>query len=863
MKRALLLALALAPAALLAQEGSPEAKPRPADSTLLNGLLARNVGPATMGGRVVDLAVYEKEPRIFYVATSSAGVWRTDNGGITLRPVFNRESNSNIGAIAVSQNNPDLIYVATGEGTSRNSSGWGNGVYRSTDGGKSWQNVGLQECRHFHKVIIDPRNDNVVYLAGLGDLWGYNEDRGVYKTTDGGRTWNKILYIDEKTGIADLVMDPKNPNTLLAASWEKLRTAHSWTSGGPGSGLYKTTDAGKTWRKIEKGLPPSPIGRIGLSYFRANPKIVIATVEHNPRGGQNGFYRSTDGGESWAMMSGTNPRPFYFSMPRHDPVDENRVYVPGVQLHYSDDQGKNFRNMRISVHVDFHAMWINPEDNNHIIVGQDGGVGQSRDRGATWEMLNHMDIGEFYGIAFDMRKPYWVYGGLQDNGSWATPTQTNMGGVAYHDAFTFFGGDGFHVQVDPEDWTTVYAESQGGNIGRVDMRYGGTTNIRPRAQNTTPPPAQGETWRWNWSTPIVLSPHNSKTVYVGANKLFRSVNRGDNWEVISPDLTTNDPEKTAHPGRNSVTPENTGAERHCTIITISESPIRPGVIWVGTDDGLVHVTQDGGQNWTNVTENLPDLPKNTWCSRVHASNHVLGRAYATFDGHRNNDYSTYVYVTEDFGKTWSKLNGNLPPHEPTYVIREGLRNPHLLFLGTEFSLWVSLNRGLTWERFRNGNFPTVPVHDLALHPRDGDLVIGTHGRSIYILPISPLEDLTPTNLEKDVVLSKPMNVFNIGRISSSSWQGDRKLVSPNTQPGTLIAYYLREEAKGPVQITITDAAGVQVAQLNGTGRAGLNAVSWNARARGRVVPAGDYGVVLRIGDTEHRTSVTVEDVSGN
>jgi hypothetical protein len=457
-----------------------------------------------------------------------------------------------------------------------------------------------------------------------------------------------------------------------------------------------------------------------------------------------------------------------------------------------------------------------------------------------------------------MRKPYWVYGGLQDNGTWATPTQTSRGAVAHFDAFTFFGGDGFHAAVDPEDWTTVYAESQGGNLGRVDLKYGGSRNIKPNANNTLPRPAQGERWRFNWSSPILISPHNSKTIYFAGNKLFKSVNRGDNWRVISPDLTTNDPTK-QRPGEGSVTPENTGAEVHTTIITISESPRKQGVLWVGTDDGLVQVSQDDGANWTNVTANIPDLPANTWVSRVTASRFEEGRCYATFDGHRNNDYKTYVYVTEDFGKTWKQINGNLPANEPCYVIREGLRNPDLLFLGTEFSLYASLDRGQTWSRYRGGDWPTVSVHDLALHPRDGDLIVGTHGRSIWIMPYAPLEELTAANLQKDVVLTKPSPVYLLGRIGGGNFEGVRIAMSPNTQPGTNIVYYLKNDVKGDVKVAITDPAGAQIVELNGGNKAGLQVVNWSLR-RGRPVPAGDYRVVLKADGKEYVTSVKVEDV---
>lgn len=853
------LALVLVPAFLIAQ-GTAPATQQTSPPSLIDSLPARNVGPTTMGGRIVDVAIYEKEPRIFYIGTAGGGVWKTENGGLTTKPVFYREGSSNLGALAVSSTDPNIVYVATGEGTSRNSVGWGDGVYKTTDGGKTWANVGLKECRHFHRIIIDPKDPNVVYAAGLGDLWGYNSDRGLYKTTDGGKTWNKILYINEKTGISELIMNPKNPKELLVSSYEKIRSAYDWTSGGPGSAIFKSTDAGKTWKKITKGLPEKGnFGRIGMNYFYSNPKVVVALIEHNNAGDRagTGFYRSEDGGESWKKMSNRNDRPFYFSIPRQDPIDENRVYAPAVSIAVSDNKGETFRNMASSVHVDHHSFWINPKDNNHIIMGEDGGVAQSRDRGATWEHINTMPIGQFYAVSFDMRKPYWIFGGLQDNGSWASPTQTDMGGVAFFHAFTYTGGDGFHTQNDPDDWGNAYSESQGGAIGRVNLRENSSVSIRPRPA-TTAGLVQGERIRYNWSTPFILSPHNSKTLYLGGNKLFKSVNRGDNWRVISPDLTTNDPTKLS-PGKNSVTPENTGAEMHCTIITISESPKQQGILWVGTDDGLVHVSKDDGNTWDNVTGNISGLPKNTWVSRVTASRFEEGRAYATFDGHRSNDYNTYVYVTEDFGKTWTKLNGNLPANEPAYVIREGLKNPNLLLIGTEFSLYISLDRGTTWTRYRGNDFPTVRIDDLALHPRDGDLIIGTHGRSIYIMPISALEELTEENMKKDVHLCKPAPVYLLGRVNGKQWDGDGIYMSPNTQPGTTISYHLKAEVKEAVQVIVSDAEGRTISTIDGTKAQGLNTVTWNAGRLRRALTPGDYRVTLKVGDKEFISSVKVDE----
>lgn len=866
---------------------------------ILGALKPRSLGPTNMGGRIADIAVYAKEPRIAFFATAGGGLWKTENGGMTARPIFDRESSVSIGAVAVSQTNPDVIWVGSGEASSRNSVQWGDGVYVTRDGGKTWQNVGLQKTMHIARIVIDPRNENTVWVAAVGPLWGPSEDRGLYKTTDGGKTWTRVLYVDDTTGPIELIQDPKNPSNMLCAMWTRQRKAYDFTSGGPGSGLYRSTDSGKTWKKVTKGLPDGRLGRIGLNYFYSDPKWVVATVEFRrpaatqggtpdrpgqqtptnppkPNTGQadepkkqpsttpanqnsstqgsmfnsGGVYLSKDGGASWELINPLNPRPFYFSQPRFDPVDRNRIYVLGVSLHMSEDGGKSFKALQVNIHADNHAWWCDPKDPNTIYIGNDGGVYVSRDRAKTWFHLENMPIGQFYAVAFDNRKPYWVYGGLQDNGSWGTPTQSTKGGVGFWDNFNVGGGDGFHVQVDPNDWTNLYSESQGGAATRYDQSgKNQPRGIRPRG-------AAGETLRWNWSTPIYLSPWNSQTLYIGGNKLWKSVNRGDTWQAVSPDLTTNDPNK-MKPGQNSVTPENTGAEAHCTIITISESPLKQGQLWVGTDDGLVQMSTDGGANWTNVTKNIPGLPANTWCSRVIASKWSDTRAYALFDGHRNADFSPYVYVTEDLGKTWTRLGQDLPQLDCTYVIREGLLNPDLLFLGSEMSLRVSLDRGKTWGRVRN-EFPTVAVHDVIEHPRDQDLVIGTHGRSIWLMDVSALEQLTEENRNKDVFVPKPQPIYNLGRVTGAGWDGDQVFTSQNTQPGTTIYYWLKNAAAGDVKVLVSSADGSSSTELTGKGNPGLNSVRWTGRLRGRAVEPGDYRITVTVNGKEYVTGVHVE-----
>ncbi|MCG9896239.1 MAG: hypothetical protein MH204_12265, partial [Fimbriimonadaceae bacterium] len=793
-----------------------------ADSDLIGSLEARALGPTTMGGRVSDLAVYEKEPRIFYVGVASGGVWKTVNGGITMEPVFFSGGTSALGAVAVSQKNPDLVYIGTGEQNNRNSSSWGDGLYKTTDGGKTWSHIGLKDSRHVGGIVIDPRSDNRVLVGALGNLWGPSPTRGVYLTEDGGKTWTRTLKTDnDLTGVIDIQQDPKNPNNLLAATYERRRWAFRWQSGGPGSAIYRSTDGGRTWKKSMSGLPTSgDFGRIGLNYFRKDPKVVVASVEHAT---DRGIYRSMDGGQTWTKVNPLNPRPFYFSKIRQDPNDFDRIYMPGVSFHYTTDAGKTFRSLPMNIHVDHHALWINPNDSNHMINGNDGGVAQTRDRGLKWEHINSLDIGQFYAIAVDMRKPYFVYGGLQDNGSWGGPSQHPInGGVKYTDWYQVGGGDGFHVQVDPEDWRIVYSESQGGALGRLNQVTGERAFIRPR-------PPQGETYRFNWSSPLLISPHNPRTIYFGGNRLFKSVNRGDNWRVISEDLTTNDPAKIISRNNPSggVTPEDTGAERHCTIVTISESPRVQGLLWVGTDDGLVWLSRNDGQTWEKVT--VPGVPANTWVSRVTASSFAEGRAYVTFDSHRNDDYKPYVFMTDDFGATWTPISAGLKENDSAYVIKEGLRNPDLLFLGTEIGLYASLDRGKTWTKYASGTFSTVRVDDLVIHPREFDLVVGTHGRSIWIVPINALEDLTEANRKKDVHLVRPTAAYGFGYTQGGWFGGDRDFVSRNTQPAGRIDYWLGKAPEGEMSLQVLAADGSLVARLSATGRVGLNSVTWRPR----------------------------------
>lgn len=815
--------------------------------SILEGLQPRALGPTVFGGRVSNIAVVESDPRIFYVAAASGGLWRTTSGGTSFEPIFDRENTVALGAVRVHPQNPDIIWVGTGEQNNRNSSSWGDGVYKSTDGGDTWTHMGLRDSKHISSMLLHPTNPDIVYVGALGHLWGENDERGLYKTTDGGQTWERILFVDSKTGVIDMVMDPRDPNKFVVAMYERMRYPYRWESGGPGSGLYKTEDGGQTWTR-PTGLPDTDIGRIGLNVFLGNPDVLVATVENREEGG---VYKSRDNGASWERINRLNPRPFYFSKLAVDPNDENRMYVLGIQFHFSDDAGETFRNMTMAIHVDHHAIWINPNDSNHIIIGNDGGIAQTRDRGLTWEFNNSIPIGQYYAIGFDMRKPYYVYGGLQDNGSWGGPTQHNRGSVIYSDWYLLSGGDGFYVEVDPTDWRIVYSESQGGALRRLNQQTGEVRGIRPQ-------PPQGERYRFNWNSPVQISPHNNRTIYFGGNKLFKSTDRGDNWTEISEDLSYAEPEK-MNP-RGGVTPEDTGAERYGTITTLAESPVARGLIWVGTDDGRLWYTRDDGTNWTEVTENLPNVPMYTYVSRVHPSAHVEGRCYVTLDGHRNNDYKPYVFVTEDFGATWTDLANGLMDNESSYVIREGVQNPNFLVLGTELSLYMSLDRGASWTRYRTADYPTVRVDDIKIHPRELDIIVGTHGRSIYIIPGAPMEQLTPDALESPMFLCKPTNVYLLGFRPGSWFEGDRIWRSPNTQPAGYIYYHLREEQSGRAEVEILNAEGTRVAELNGNTDAGLNMIRWVPTGR-NAVPPGTYTVKLTVGDLTSETTITVEDVS--
>lgn len=821
----------------------------------------RCVGPAVMGGRTVDIDVVEKQPWIIYAAIGPSGVWKSENNGITWRPVFHKESSVSVGDIAIAQSHPHIIWVGTGEATCRNSVTIGDGVYKSIDAGKTWKNMGLKDTRHISRIVINPGDPNIVYVAAMGHLWGPNKERGIYKTIDGGKTWKKTLYINENTGFADLVMDLSDSLILYAAAYEHRRLPYYFYSGGPGSGLYKSLDGGETWKRLTKDLPEGVMGRIGIDVSRSNPSVVYALIEHE----DGGIWRSEDKGETWKKTCDNktyklvNFRPFYYSQIRVDPSDDKVIYVFSGGSYVSKDMGEKFKSISGGTHVDHHALWIDPSNPLHLVDGNDGGIDITYDGGKNWYSVQHMALAEVYQLGFDMRNPYYVYCGLQDNGLWGGPSATfDNAGITNDDWYVVGGGDGFYAQVDPSDHKIIYGNYQMNGLYRYDFRIRRSKSIRPQASLKEPP------YRFNWNSPIYISSHDPKTVYTGGNYLFRTIDGGHSWKIISPDLSTNDPEKQKDSG-GPITLDNTGAEIHCTIITISESPVEKGIIWCGTDDGNVQITRDGGKTWKNVVKNIKSLPPNTWCSRIEASHFDSGTAYAAFDGHRHDDYNTYVYKTTDFGKSWKSLKGNLP-FGWVHVIREDIKNKNLLFVGMEFGIFASLDCGNSWFSLVN-DMPTVAVRDIAVHPRENDLIIGTHGRGVWIMDdISPLQNMADEVLQSDFFLFdiRPATQFFP---SSSRESFSRPVYAAKNPPyGMFISSFFKNKPEERPKIFIKDEAGEKIFEITLKKKEGIQRNMWNLqfvpktkegktiKSSGIVfvsapyVSAGEYTVELIVGE---------------
>jgi len=838
-------------AAAVAIAGTATAQtPQPAapvkvDSETISGLGARNIGSAAMSGRIAAVdAAWEGQRLTVYAGAASGGVWKSVNGGTTFKPVFDKQPVQSIGAITVDPKNAKVVWVGTGEPWTRNSVSIGDGIYKSGDGGDNWTNLGLKESEHIAKILVDPSETNTVYVCVPGKLWSDSDERGVYKTTDGGKSWVKILKgANASTGCSMMALDPQSPKTIFAGLWDFRRKGWTFRSGGDGptapsgSGLFKSTDGGASWTELgdksAKGLPTKPWGRVAVAVAPSKPNVVYAVIEAEPP--KNGLYRSADGGQTWEALDRSQAmiwRPFYFANLIVDPKNENRVYKPDGNLIVSTDGGKSFSNISGGAHGDFHDVWIDPANTDHLIIGDDGGLWYSYDAGNKWWKADNLPVSQFYHVSLDMDRPYHVYGGLQDNSSWVGESEY-PGGITSSRWENMYGGDGFWMFVDPLDPDYIYAEYQGGEIGRVNRKTHETRNIKPL------PHYKEDKLRYNWNTPIHVSPTRKGTIYIGAQYLFRSRDYGQTWDRVSPDLTTNDPEKQKQEQSGGVTVDNSSAETHTTIYAVSESPRDATVIWVGTDDGNVQVTRDGGKTWSNVVANIAGLPKNAWVSSIEAGHFDAGTVYATFDLHAFGNMRPYAYKSTDFGRTWSPLiASDSPVRGYAHVVKEDLVNKDLLFLGTEFGLWVSLDGGKLWAHYKGGDLPSVAVRDLAIHPRDHDLVIATHGRGIWIVDdITPLRALTPQTLAGSVVFMQARPTIQHVSAFGGWANGDAAFVGPNPPSDAVITYYLKKRhIFGDMRVEVFDQTGRSLGTVPSSKRRGLSRLTWSMRLKPPRVP---------------------------
>ncbi len=867
--------------------GRPE--PAQAPGGPFDSLHFRPIGPASMSGRIADLAVYEADPAVYYVGTSHGGVWKTVNNGTTFEAQLQDQGLMSIGDVTISQSNPDLVWVGTGESNNRQSSSWGDGVYKSVDGGKTYTHMGLRTSRHIHRIAIDPKDNNVVFVAATGSLWGPGGERGVFKTTDGGKTWKAVLTVDEDTGANDLVMDPIDNKVLYATTYQRRRSACCFNGGGPGSGVWKSTDGGETWTRLKgNGLPDGPLGRIAIDVYRRKPNILYALIEGEtpaaggrgggeeatgaarapgaaqaaaaavPPGGRGvatgvsptptGLYRSDDAGATWRKVNNVNPRPMYFSKLRIDPNDPEVVYFGGVGLHQSLDGGKTVAtDVAASTHDDVHAIWINPANSRHILIGNDGGLAVSYDMAKTWIFLPNLPVGLFYHVSVDMAIPYNVCGGMQDNYSWCGPSAVrSAAGIANHHWTTLQGGDGFVVLQDPTDFRVAYSESQNGNMVRVDRVTGETMVIRPQAAQGEPP------LRWNWDTPLIMSPHDPKVLYTGAQKVFRSADRGLSWVAISPDLTGNaDREAIVTMGLKGSEiriSKHDGISAWPTIVSLAESPKRAGLLYAGTDDGHLAVSRDGGKTWNDVIANVPGLPQGIYVSEVVPSRFDEGTVYATFDGHRQNDFETYIYASSDYGRTWRSVSANLKG-EVARTLTEDLKNPSVLYLGTETGLFVTIDGCRSWVRIK-ANLPTVRIDEITLHPRDNAMVLATHGRALWILDhLAPIQEYAAAQAAAaDAALFSPPPFAMYRRPARDrnyEFWGDQTFFGENPPQAAVISWYLKRQV-GEVKLRITDAAGREVREISGPvladyNKPGIQSACWDLRVQPVPTPAGGRG----------------------
>jgi photosystem II stability/assembly factor-like uncharacterized protein len=820
----------------------PIAATRPAEDTsaatsTIKRLRWRSVGPANNAGRVSVVVGVPGDRDVYYVAGANGGIIKTTNGGVTFKPIFDKQDIGSIGAIAIAPSDPNIIYVGTGEENPRNNASIGDGMYKSVDAGEHWTHIGLEKSDKIARIVIDAKNPDLVFACGLGREWGPNEERGVFKTTDGGKTWKKVLYVDNQTACSDIAADPGNSNILYAGMYTYRRWAWHLESGGGNTAVYRSVDGGNTWERLsgkdrDRGLPKGEMDRIGIAVAPSDPDIVYVVSETKTEGE---LWRSDDGGDHWRVVNrdpNINFRPFYYSDIRVDPKNSNRVFSLSGSLYMSEDGGANFRTIGRDVHGDHQALWIDPTNPKYILSGSDGGWQVSYDGGKNFEVMNTFPFTQFYHINFDMQRPYMTCGGLQDNGNWCGPSQTASGqGNRKNDWFTVSGGDGFFtVPVMDKPWL-VYSDAQGGMLNLTDTRTGAQKTIYPYPNRvgSVGDAMLSHKYRFNWNSPIALSPLNPKVVYFGGNVLFKSTDYGFSWQVISPDVTTNDPKKLGDSG-GPIVVDNTAAEFHCTIITIAPSPLDSNVIWVGTDDGNVQVTRDGGKTWSSVFTNVPGLKPNAWIPTVDASHSDAGTAYVAADHHQDDDYAPYAYMTTDYGKTWKRITGDIPASAAwVHVVREDPRNRNLLYMGTEMGVWASWDRGTHWVSLR-GDLPVTPVRDIQVHPRDNDLLLATHGRGLYIMDdVSALQNLSAAQAT-DATLFDIRPAIRWNQWNRDGNLGQKKWTGENPPQGALITYYLKSQPPGEVNITISDKDGRPVRRMRRVADdAGINRVVWDLR----------------------------------
>ena len=823
----------------------------------------RNIGPAGMSGRITTIDAVVADPNTIYVGAASGGVWKTLNAGASWTPVFEDQPILNIGSIAIQQSNPSTVWVGTGEGNPRNSVSLGEGIYKTIDAGKTWKRMGLEKTRNIHRIIVDPTNPNTVYAGAIGNPYAEHPERGVFKTTDGGETWNKILFTNDTSGVGDMIMDPSNPNKIFAAMWQHRRTPWSLSSGGVGSGLYMTYDGGKNWEKLgaKEGLPEGNYGRIGLAISRSNPNRVYALVEAT----KNGLYKSDDGGQSWTVMN-SNPefvstRPFYFQEIVCDPENENRLWLIYQMISKSEDAGKNFEVVipYNGIHPDHHAFWIHPTNPNFIIDGNDGGIGITRDKGKTWLFDEKLPVGQFYHINVDNETPYHVMGGMQDNGSWHGPAYTwTSGGIKNYYWESLWGGDGFDAMADPDDASWVYAMSQGGSVGKYNVKTGESWYIKPT------PPDLKTTLRFNWNAAMAQDPLSNSTIYYGSQYLHKSTNKGASWEIISPDLSTNDSVKIDQTNNGGISIDITGAENYCTIMAIAPSSKDKNVIWVGTDDGNVQLTKDGGKTWTNFRGKIPGMPLGAWIPQVQASRYNAAEAFVVANDYRRGDFKPYIFRTTDFGKTWTKLVDDKKVVGYALCVLQDPTEPNLIFAGTEQGLWVSLDNGATFQQWKNG-YPSVSTYDMTIQEREADLVIATFGRALWVLDdIRPLRKLAS---EKGS-FSKPFTVFGSRQVVQAQfknapgyeWSTWGIWDAENRADGAPISYFVKastdtsaKSKKDSVAVKIFNDKNEVIRNLKWTADSGFNRRTWGMEEKGFKQPGmggGRRGGGGRSGEAE-------------